>query len=490
MSKQEFCGLLDSDTPLLDALFRAVQRDRISFHTPGHKKGQGSDPQLQQLFGERAFLADLPELPELDNLFAPEGAIAQAQYLAARCFGASASWFLANGSTCGIEAAILATCGAGEKIILPRNIHISAISGLILTGAMPVFINPEYDPLSTLTYSITSEALKKTLKKDPDVKAVMVLHPSYQGICSDLSAIAKIVHSYEIPLLVDEAHGAHFGFHHDLPPAAMSVGADLTVQSTHKVLGAMTQAAMLHLQGYCINPQRISKSLQLVQSTSPSYLLLASLDAARKQMATTGQTLMNRAIGLANYARREIAQIPNLAVLEFTSQPGFAYLDQTRLTVDVSQLGITGYRADEILHEQFGVTCELPLLNHLTFIITFGNTVEDIEKLVAALKILAQSHITSKSRSQLNSTLPLPTPELELTPREAYFAETKTVSLEQASGQISGELICPYPPGIPVVMPGEVITTEAIAYLRQILDAGGVVTGCQDSSLNTLEVIK
>ena len=488
MPKQEFCDLLDCDTPLVNALMQAVQQDRVSFHTPGHKKGRGSDAKLQRLLGKQVFGADLPELPELDNLFAPEGAIAQAQYLAARCFGALASWFLVNGSTCGISAAIVATCGAGEKIILPRNIHISAISGLILTGAIPVFINPKYDLLSTITYSITSEALKKTLKKDPNVKAVMALSPSYQGICPDLSAIAEITHSYEIPLLVDEAHGAHFGFHDDLPPAALKVGADLTVQSTHKVLGAMTQASMLHVQGDRIDPQRISRALQLLQSTSPSYLLLASLDAARKQMATVGRTLMNHALYLAERARKEIAKIPKLSVLEFSPQPGFAYLDPTRLTVDVSQLGITGYSADEILHDRFGVTCELPLLNHLTFIITFGNTEQDIDRLITAFKTLAQSHAVGQLPLNLNVALP-PT-ELKLTPREAYFAETEPVTLEQANGRICGELICPYPPGIPVLMPGEAITTEAVEYLRKILDSGGVITGSKDSSLRTLEVIK
>lgn len=478
---------LQFETPLLTALISSSVAKNVAFYTPGHKKGQGIDFQLKYLLGKEVFQADLPELPELDNLFAPQDAIARSQDLAAQCFGAASSWFLVNGSTCGIVSAIIATCGAGDKIILPRNIHQSAIAGVILTGAIPVFINPEYDTLSNITYSITSQALQYTLERNPETKAVMVLHPSYQGICSDLKAIVNITKQYNIPLLVDEAHGGHFAFHEQLPPSALSVGADLTVQSTHKVLGAMTQAAMLHLQGDKIAPQRISKALQLMQSTSPSYILLASLDAARKQMALEGRELMSRALKLADEAREEISKIPKLSVLEFTPRSGFQDLDRTRLTVDISRLGITGYEADEILHQQLGVTCELPLMNHLTFIITFGNTEKDIEKLIRALTILSADY-SKKTPSVVRETPPIPPSSLKISPREAYFAATETIPLAESSDRICGELICPYPPGIPILMPGEVITREAIDYLQQVLKSGGVITGCSDD-LKTIMVI-
>jgi arginine decarboxylase len=480
------------ETPLLNALSKSARRKQAAFYAPGHKQGKGVSQNIRDLIGKQVFLADLPELPELDNLFAPEGAIAKAQELAAQTFGATKTWFLINGSTSGIMAAILATCGIGEKIILPRNIHQSAIAGLILSGAIPIFINPEYDPQEGLAYNVTPEAVKQALEQHPDTKAVMMLHPNYQGVCGDLKAIAKLTHNYQIPLLVDEAHGAHFAFHDDLPPSAMSVGADLTVQSTHKTLSAMTQSSMLHLQGNRICSQRISKALQLVQSTSPSYLLLASLDAARQQMATEGKELMSQAIAFATEASHKIAEIPHLSIFNPQRQPGCQDLDPTRLTINVSQLGITGFEADEILHQHLGVTCELPLLQHLTLIISLGNTLEDIQKLIQACWVLS-SKLPAPS-----SQLPLLSSQLSsfgfhpasVSPREAYFRSTETVSIDRASDRFCGELICPYPPGIPLLMPGEIITPEVIKYLKQLVAAGATITGCKDPSLQTIETLK
>jgi arginine decarboxylase len=282
-------SMLDQTTaPLLEALKIYTQQRHAPFYAPGHKRGQGIPQSLRDLLGASVFRADLPELPNLDNLFAPESVIQAAQELAAEAFGAEQTWFLVNGSTAGVMAAILATCATGDKIILPRNIHQSAIAGLILSGAVPIFINPEYDPTIDLAYSITPTAVAAALKRYPDAKAVMMLYPTYEGVCGDVSAIAQLTHQHNIPLLVDEAHGPHFAFHPDLPPSALSAGADLSVQSTHKVLGAMTQASMLHVQGNRIDRERLSKALQLVQSTSPNYLLLAYLDAARQQMALQG----------------------------------------------------------------------------------------------------------------------------------------------------------------------------------------------------------
>jgi arginine decarboxylase len=481
-----------SETPLLSALNQSAQRKHAPFYAPGHKQGQGVSKNLQNLMGKQVFQADLPELPELDNLFAPTGAIAAAQELAAQTFGATKTWFLVNGSTSGIMAAILATCGMGEKIILPRNIHQSAIAGLILTGAIPIFVNPEYDPLEGLTYNVTPEAVKLALQQHPDTKAVMMLHPTYQGVCSDLKAIADLAHSYQIPLLVDEAHGAHFAFHADLPPAALSLGADLTVQSTHKTLSAMTQSSMLHLQGDRVCSQRISKALQLLQSTSPSYLLLASLDAARQQMATAGQALMSQAIALATKASHKIAEIPHLSVFNPEVQPGCKYLDPTRLTINIAQLGITGFGADEILHEQLGVTCELPLLQHLTFIISLGNTESDIRQLIEAFLALSHqfSAISHQPSALSHQFSDLSRDLAPVSPRQAYFMSTETVPLEQAGDLLCGELICPYPPGIPLLMPGEVITMAAVAYLKQIVAAGGTITGCNDPTIQTIQTLK
>jgi arginine decarboxylase len=484
----------DSDPtrmPLLETLRSLAEKPDAAFYAPGHKRGRGIYQPLADWLGNAVFQADLPELPELDNLFAPQGVIAEAQNLAAEAFGAEKTWFLVNGSTCGILAAILATCGPGDKIILPRNSHQSAIAGLILSGATPIFINPEYDPVADLVLSVTPEALESALKQHSDAKAVLVVYPTYHGICGDLAAIAQLAHQYSIPLLADEAHGAHFTFHPELPISALAAGADLTVQSTHKLLGAMTQASMLHLQGNRINPQRLALALQLLQSTSPSYLLLASLDAARQQMALQGTELMSKTLELSDRARAQIAQIPGLSVLQTpeSPKPGFWSCDRTRLTVFVSQLGFSGFAADEILHQQLGVTAELPMLHHLTFIITLGNTAIDIDKLIQAFQHLAQLPPLSPLLPCSPSLL-LPCSPAPLTPRDAFFSPTETLPLEQTIGRISAELACPYPPGIPVLMPGEAIAPLSLDYLQQVLTLGGCITGCSDPTLKTLKVVR
>jgi arginine decarboxylase len=526
--------LNQNQTPLLDTLKACAERPHAPFYTPGHKRGQGISQSLADFFGKAVCRADLPELAELDNLFAPGGVIQQAQQLAAEAFGAAYTWFLVNGSTCGIEAAILATCGTGDKIILPRNVHSSAIAGLILSGAIPIFVNPEYDPILDIAHSITPKAVQAALEQHRDAKAVFMVYPTYYGVCGDVKAIASLAHQYNIPLLVDEAHGAHFAFHPQLPISALAAGADLSVQSIHKTLGALTQASMLHIQGDRIDGgwakptlrDRISKALQLVQSTSPSYLLLASLDAARQQMALHGKELMSRTLQLADEARTRISQIPGLSVLDifpsstnltppnppsligkgeyFSPSPTrggvgerFA-LDKTRLTVTVSGLGLTGFAAEEILDQQLGVTAEFASLQHLTFIISLGNTHEDIEQLVQAFTKLAMTsppnskapvEIGEKRSKVLWDNLFMMGNSLRISPREAFFAATETLPIEETTERICAEIVCPYPPGIPVLMPGEIITHAALEYLRQIQIMGGFISGCADSSLKTLKVV-
>lgn len=476
------------DTPLLSQLQLFADRDHAPFYTPGHKQGQGISSRLKHLMGEKVFRADLPELPELDNLFAPEGVIKNAQELASEAFGAKQTWFLINGSTSGIIASIWATCGEKNKIILPRNIHQSAILGLILSGAIPIFVNPEYDPNFDLCYGISTSNLAQTLKQHPDAKAVMVVSPTYHGICGDLKAIANLTHQYNIPLIVDEAHGAHFYFHSQLPPSALSLGADIAIQSTHKVLGAMTQAGMLHLQGNLVDGDRLSQGLQLVQSSSPNYLLLASLDSARQQMATQGKSLLTETINLALNARAEIKQLNNLQVLDLVpNSRSFIDLDVTRLTVKVSDLGLTGYTADEILHEQLGVTCELPSLKNLTFIISIGNQLSDIERLVKGLGKL-KNYPQNQISHQTLTLSELPPTKLAISPRQAFQSAKTSIPIDLAVNRICVEVICPYPPGIPILMPGEIISQSGLDYLQKVINFGGIITGAKDSQLTTIQV--
>jgi len=478
------------DTPLLDVLKASVNRPHAEFYVPGHKRGKGIASQLSDVWGEAVFRYDLPELPEFGNLFPAEGVMKTAQDLAAGAFGADQTWFLTNGSTAGVMAAILATCRNGDQIILPRNVHQSAIAGLILSGAIPIFIHPVYDPAFDLPYNITPDALEQTIAQYPQAKAVLITSPTYQGVCADIQALSQIAHSHQLPLIVDAAHGAHFGFHPQFPTSPLAQGADVVIQSLHKTLGALTQASLLHLKGKRVSATALTAALQCLQSSSPSHLLLASLDVARQQVATAGETLLGQALTLAQQAKAGIQTIPELALFSPQSpQPGCEAIDPTRLTIDVSGLGLTGFTADEILHHHLGVTAELPTAKTLTFVITFGNTETDIAALLAGLRALREK----KTAEEINlNVLSLPPLAPCLSPRHAFFSDKETLPLSVTVGKISAELVCPYPPGIPVLMPGETITEQALAYLNQVLQLGSQVsiTGCSDPSLEELQVMK
>ncbi|WP_404786073.1 aminotransferase class I/II-fold pyridoxal phosphate-dependent enzyme [Altericista sp. CCNU0014] len=478
---------------MIDALLAASHSDATLFCTPGHRRGRSIPASMERLMGSQAYSADLPDLPGF-NLFESEGFIASAQIRAAQLFGADRTWFLANGSTVGVMAAILATCGPGDKIILPRNVHTSAISGLILSGAHPIFINPEYDPDWDLVHCITPYTVARALDRHPDAKAIFMVSPTYHGVCGDVGAIAHLAHQQNIPLIVDEAHGAHFGFHADLPAAALTSGADFAVQSTHKTLSALTQASLLHQKSSLVDPRRVGSALQILQSSSPSNLLLASLEGACQQMSADGPALMSQTLAIARTARAGIGKIAGLSILQKPEAPtaGFFDLDPTRLTVDVSALGLDGFRADEICTEQFGIVAELPTLRHLTFIVSLGNRSEDIDRLFYALRHLPQQSTLATHKVSRLAGWP-PTTHIchpARSPREAFFAPRVSVPIDRAPERVSAETLCPYPPGIPVILPGEAIAPEAIAFLQQIQAAGGLIAGCADPTLQSIQVIQ
>jgi arginine decarboxylase len=480
---------------MTEALAALSDANPTLFCTPGHKQGNAIPSAMARLIGHQAYRVDLPDLPGF-NLFEPEGYIAAAQALAAQTFGADQTWFLINGSTVGVMAAILATCGPGDKIILPRNVHRSAISGLILSGAHPIFIAPEYDPDWDLVHCITPAAVAEALVLHPEAKALLLVSPTYHGVCGDVGAIAHLAHQHGIPLIVDEAHGAHFGFHQDLPPAALTLGADLVVQSSHKTLSALTQAAMLHQQGSLVDARRVSSMLQMLQSSSPSNLLLASLEGTCQQMREEGQALMAQTLAIAYTARKRIKTVAGLSILSQPQPPtaGFCDLDPTRLTVDVSALGLDGFTADEICTKQFGAIAELPTLRHLTFILSLGNSPADLDRLFCALEGLSQHSSHAKSAISFTTDLtaaaiaPVECPALS--PRDAFFASQISIPIAQAVGQISAETLCPYPPGIPITLPGERITSAQVALLRHIQASGGLIVGCADPTLELIQVIQ
>jgi arginine/lysine/ornithine decarboxylase len=480
-------------TPIITVLNEWMNKDHAPFYTPGHKGGVGIDRRLKELLGERVFKGDLAELPGLDNLHGAEGIIAQSQELSAQVFGADQTWFLINGTTGGLMAGIMAVCNDRSKIVVPRNCHRSIIGGITHSGAIPIYLNPEYSPPWDIAHGITPESVKMALQRHSGIKAIVVVYPTYYGVGGDLKSIVDIAHDYHVPVIVDEAHGAHFGFHCDLPPSSLSCGADLVVQSTHKVLGAMTQASMLHVQGDLIDRDRLGQCLQLFQSTSPNYLMLASLDSVQYQMAVNGLDLMDHTLGLARFAREEIGKIHGLSVLTRQmdgNTGGFQYLDETRLTVNVSGLGMTGYEADEILNDDLGIVAELPSLRNLTFIISLGNRREDILRLIGGLHKLARDYPHHRQDLPLIDSLPTLLNEVpSISPRKAFQSRKELVTLTNALNQISGETICPYPPGIPIIIAGEMITEGVIVYLQQLKNQGAKFTGNTDPTLESIQII-
>ncbi|KAK6126620.1 hypothetical protein DH2020_039630 [Rehmannia glutinosa] len=483
--------------PLVSALKTSAEENAASFHFPGHNRGRAAPSSLAHLIGTRPFQHDLPELPELDDLFAPAGPILEAQKQAAELFGASETWFLVGGSTCGVQAAIMATCSPGDILVLPRNSHISAISAMVLSGVTPKYIVPEYDPKWDIAGGITpsqasavDEAIKELEMEGRKPAAVLVISPSYHGICSDITIISKICHKNKIPLIVDEAHGAHFGFHRQLPSSALSQGADLVVQSTHKVLCSLTQSSMLHFSGNFVDRERICRCLQTLQSSSPSYLLLASLDASRAQLSDNRETIFNRAIELAVEAKNMIDKFPGISIIDILDFPKFPAIDPLRLTIGVRDLGLSGFEADDILCRDFKVISELVGTQSITFAFNLGTKREHVLRLVSGLEYLSATFFPSVKRTidVIANLAVFDDVEMILSPRDAFFAHKRKVSIDESVGKICGELICPYPPGIPVLIPGEVITESAVKYLLHVKSKGAAISGAADCLLSSLVV--
>jgi len=430
---------------------------------------------------------DLTEVPGLDDLHAPRGAIKRAQELAARAFGAEESFFLVNGSSAGIMAMLGAVCNPGDEIIVPRNCHRSVTAGLILSGAVPVYLPPPVLPSFGIPLGIRARDVEEALEKHPRAKAVLVVTPSYYGICSDLAPIASAAHSRDIPLLVDGAHGPHLGFHPALPAGALAAGADLVVHSTHKVLTSLTQSSLLHRQGRRIDRERLAHMLRLVQTSSPSYLLMASLDACRRQLALEGRMLLDRLLALAREVRERIGTLPGLAVLGPEDLCRDFALDPTRLTVNVQGAGFGGPEAAAFLREQ-GVQPEMADPANVVFILTVGDDAATAEGLVGALAALAAARKPGRGSRKVPEALPLP--PLRLPPREAVFAPRERVPLARARNRIAGEEIVPYPPGIPLLNPGEEITPEVIEAFAELRAAGVEFQGLADPAGAEIAVLK
>lgn len=480
-----------NQTPIFDSLMEYYNRETIPFHVPGHKKGEGMDEKFKNFVGTNILAIDVTVFQLVDSLHHPTGPILEAMKLAADAYGADMSFISIHGTSGAIQAMVMSVVGEGDKIIVPRNVHKSITAGIILSGATPIFMQPEIDKNLGIAHGVTPETVENALKANPDAKSVLIINPTYYGVATDIRKIADIVHSYDIPLIVDEAHGPHLSFNDKLPISSLKAGADMCAQSTHKIIGAMTQASFLHVRSERININRVQSVINLLQTTSPSYPLMASLDVARMQIATKGQGLLDKAIELANYARGEINKIPGLYCFgdEIIGQPGVVALDPTKITMTCKGLGLTGYELDHMLADNYHVQLELSDLYNALAVGSFGDTKESINKLIDALKDISSKYYgTLPIKGDVLDTPSIP--QRSMTPREAFYKDKIAVSLRESIGYVSGEFLLAYPPGIPIVCPGEILTKEIIDYVEALKAANLYVQGTEDPTVETIKVVK
>ncbi|HZG56668.1 aminotransferase class I/II-fold pyridoxal phosphate-dependent enzyme [Paenibacillus sp.] len=477
-------------TPLFDALQAHASKEPLQFHIPGHKKGAGMDPEFRSFLGDNALSIDLINIAPLDDLHQPSGAIFEAQRLAAEAFGADYTYFSVQGTSGAIQTMIMSVCGPGEKIIVPRNVHKSVMSAIIFAGARPVFLSPAMDDQLGIAHGVTTRSVRRALERHPDAKAVLVINPTYFGISANLKEIVELAHAHDVPVLVDEAHGVHIHFHEELPLSAMQAGADMAATSVHKLGGSLTQSSVLNLRGNRVNPKRVQAILSMLTTTSTSYLLLASLDAARRSLAIHGRELASRALSLAREARDRINAIPGLYCFGndiLGTEATYDY-DPTKLTVHVRRLGVTGYEVEKRLRERYNIEVEMSDMYNILCIVTPGDTQETILKLVDALHgIAAEQAGAAEMKPVIVKNPKIPT--LALSPRDAFYAETESVPLAEADGRIIAEFVMVYPPGIPILLPGEVISRENIDYITEHVEIGLPVQGPEDKTIRNVKVI-
>lgn len=479
-------------TPYLEALQEYASVPRDAFHTPGHIQGRGSHPRLSELLGRSTLALDLcTGLGSLDGV--PGSALEQAEELAAAAYGADRSWFLVNGSTSGNQIMVVSVCHPGDVILTSRNTHKAIVSALILAGARPVYLPPELDPTSHIAHGVTPATVEAGLADYPEAKGVLIVSPTYYGTCSDVAGIAEAAHRHGVPLLVDEAWGPHLPFHPDLPAHALALGADAVVTGAHKLIGAVTQTAMLHVQGQLIDQDRIEVVSKLLLSTSPSCLFYASLDVARMQMATEGESLLHETIAIAEDARALLSEHPRLSCLDqrLIGSYGVQAVDPTRLCVNVVGTGHTGYEVDRFLFDSFDVTVEMSDFANVLANITIGHDRPAVARLTSALLSVADklNDPAPPVAGFLESGL-VHLPEQVCSPTQAFHALQDRVTLRESVGRVSAELAASYPPGIPVVVPGERFTPELVEYLALQVEAGCRIVGTRDPALGTIQVVR
>jgi arginine decarboxylase len=482
-------------TPYLDALSEYAARDPARLHVPGHKGGRGADPGLREAVGEAALRLDIPALTYGIDLGGDPTPFEAAQRLAAEAWGAKRAWFLVNGASQGNLAAGLALAHHGREVVVQRNAHSSVIDALVLSGLRPTFAAPEVDAELGIAHCLTAETLEAALAATPGAVGAWVVTPTYFGAAADVRALAAVAHAHGVPLIVDEAWGAHLAFHEDLPEHALAAGADLVISSTHKIVGSLTQSAMLHLghgAARRIGEDAVDRAVTLTESTSPSALLCGSLDAARRQAAMHGRELLSETMQVLAATRREIRGIEGLDVLDerMAGRPGVFAYDPLRLAVDLRGVAASGYELAPLLREIGDINLELYAQNVLVAVFGMGERgAPEAGRLVAALREAVARVGLDPGGERAGFAAPPPWGEVAMTPREAYLGVQEVVPAADAIGRIAAESLATYPPGIPNVLPGERLSAETLAYIQRTLEVGGSVRGASDRLLRTVRVV-
>jgi lysine decarboxylase len=482
-----------TEAPYLDALRAFAEGNPGRLQVPGHKGGRAADPGLVEALGERALALDIPALtPGIDQ--GPEPTpFQQAQLMAADAWGARRSWFLVNGASQGNHVALVTLAHGGRELVVQRNAHSSTIDALVVSGMRPTFVAAEIDPELHIAHCITPQALGRALDETPGAVGATVVSPTYFGAVADVAGLAEVCHARRVPLIVDEAWGTHFPFHRDLPVPALALGADLVVSSTHKVVGSVTQSAMVHLgEGDLIDEEVVDRCVTLLESTSPSSLLSGSLDAARRLAVTRGPELLSRTIAGLKEIRSALRDVPGLDVLDerLVGAPGVHAYDPLRVVIDVRGTGRSGYELARRVRERDDLFLELAGEN--VMVAVFGMA-EDVAasggRLVAALREELSSVPEPDYRLREAFAPPPPWGELVMTPRDAFLGPQQIVPAADAVGRVAAESLAAYPPGIPNVLPGERLTAETLDYVRQALEAGGSLRGASDRELRTIRAV-
>ncbi|MCD8187989.1 MAG: aminotransferase class I/II-fold pyridoxal phosphate-dependent enzyme [Ruminococcus sp.] len=478
--------LNQNGAPIYDALRKFKKMRIVPFDVPGHKRGRGN-AELTEFLGQACMDVDVNSMKPLDNLCHPVSVIKEAEEIAAEAFNAAHTFFMVGGTTSAVQSMIMYACKSGDKIILPRNVHRSAINALILCGAVPVYVNPDVNHQLGIALGMSVEQVERAIEENPDAKAVLVNNPTYYGICSDLKRITELAHAKGMLVLVDEAHGTHFYFGENFPITAMAAGADISSVSMHKSGGSLTQSSFL-LMGSRINSDYMRQIINLTQTTSASYLLLSSLDISRKRLALRGREIFVKTVELAEYARSEINSIGGYYAYsrELINHDSIYDFDVSKLSIHTLPIGLAGIEVYDLLRDEYDIQIEFGDIGNILAYISVGDRMRDIERLISALSEIkrrfGKSCAGMLSQEYIN-------PIVAEAPRKAFYADKISLPLDETAGRVCCEFVMCYPPGIPILAPGELIAPEIIEYIKYAKEKGCSMTGTEDINIERLNVL-